>query len=260
MTGLGSTASGAACRRAPPSASPFATPPGVSLTAPSTRPRSDSPGPTSSIGRRCPRRRSAATPSAGWPRDTTCSSWATSTSPGCGRSRAARCGCSTPGFAVARWSGCGKLIRPMSLRVTMLGSGTSTGVPVIGCTCAVCRSDNPRNKRWRVGLKLEMGPHVVLVDTPTDLRAQALRIGPFAYVTDTSRIPEESFRLLAGVEILILDALRYRPHPTHFSVEEALAAAARVGARRTIFTHLTHDVDHDAPAVPLPPGVELGYD
>ena len=65
----------------------------------------------------------------------------------------------------------------MSLRVTMLGSGTSTGVPVIGCTCAVCRSDNPRNKRWRVGLKLEMGPDVVLVDTPTDLRAQALRFG-----------------------------------------------------------------------------------
>jgi phosphoribosyl 1,2-cyclic phosphate phosphodiesterase len=248
----------------------------------------------------------------------------------------------------------------MSFRVTMLGSGTSTGVPVIGCTCAVCTSDNPRNKRWRVGLKLEMGGNVVLVDTPTDLRAQALRfglprvdavlfthahadhvfglddvrifnfrqrmsipcygseatlariqrtfayvfeageegggkpkldlipvdssfqllgrtvvpvpvwhggmevygyrIGSFAYVTDCNRIPEESFGLLAGVEVLILDALRYRPHPTHFSVEEALTAAARVGARRTILTHLTHDVDHDAPAVPLPPGVELGYD
>jgi phosphoribosyl 1,2-cyclic phosphate phosphodiesterase len=248
----------------------------------------------------------------------------------------------------------------MSFRVTMLGSGTSTGVPVIGCTCAVCRSDNPRNKRWRVGLKLELGSRIVLVDTPTDLRAQGLRfglprvdavlfthahadhvfglddvrifnfrqrtaipcygseatlarirqmfayvfeagqegggkpqlelipveapfdllgrtvvpvpvwhgalavygyrIGSFAYVTDTNLIPEESFRLLAGVEVLILDALRYRPHPTHFSFEEALAAAARVGARRTIFTHLTHEVDHDSLAVPLPPGVELGYD
>src|SRR5437868_2127826 len=65
----------------------------------------------------------------------------------------------------------------MAFRVTMLGSGTSTGVPVIGCRCAVCLSDNPRNKRWRPGLKLEMESGIVLVDTPTDLRAQALRFG-----------------------------------------------------------------------------------
>ena len=245
----------------------------------------------------------------------------------------------------------------MSLRVTMLGSGTSTGIPVIGCTCRVCQSENPRNKRWRPGLKLEAEDRVVLVDTPTDLREQALRfglprldaivfthshadhifglddvrifnfrqrapipcygseetlgrirrsfayvweagqegggkpqlelvpvrepfalldrtfvpvpvwhgemevfgyrIGRFAYVTDCSRIPESSFELLAGVEILILDALRHRPHPTHFSVEQATAAARRIGARRTIFTHMTHEVDHDDP---LPDGVEFGYD
>jgi phosphoribosyl 1,2-cyclic phosphate phosphodiesterase len=248
----------------------------------------------------------------------------------------------------------------MAFRVTMLGSGTSTGVPVIGCGCAVCRSDDPRNKRWRPGLKIEMESGVVLVDTPTDLRAQALRfglprldaviythqhadhifglddirifnfrqrsaipcygseatlaalrrtfayvfetgqegggkpqldliavrepfevlgrtivpvpvwhgslevfgyrIGNFAYVTDCSLIPETSFRMLEGVEILILDALRYRPHPTHFSLEEAMDAAARIGAARTILTHLSHDVDHGALAVPLAPGVELGYD
>src|SRR3954467_11584824 len=65
----------------------------------------------------------------------------------------------------------------MSLRVTMLGSGTSTGIPVIGCPCRVCNSENPRNKRWRPGLKLEMDGGVVLVDIPTDLRAQALRFG-----------------------------------------------------------------------------------
>ena len=65
----------------------------------------------------------------------------------------------------------------MSLRVTMLGSGTSTGIPVIGCPCRVCNSENPKNKRWRPGLKLEMDGGVVLVDTPTDLRAQALRFG-----------------------------------------------------------------------------------
>ena len=248
----------------------------------------------------------------------------------------------------------------MSLRVTMLGSGTSTGVPVISCPCAVCTSDNPRNKRWRPGLKLEIGPGIVLIDTPTDLREQALRfglprvdavvfthshadhifglddvrifnfrqraaipcygsaetlkairrsfayvfepgqegggkpqldlievrqpfellgrtivpvpvwhgemevfgyrLGSFAYVTDCNVIPETSYKLLEGVETLILDALRYRPHSTHFSVEEAIAAAERIGARRVILTHLAHEIDHDNPAVPLPPGVEFGYD
>ncbi|HEY7215169.1 MAG TPA: MBL fold metallo-hydrolase [Thermoanaerobaculia bacterium] len=245
----------------------------------------------------------------------------------------------------------------MSLRVTMLGSGTSTGVPVIGCTCNVCRSENPKNRRWRPSLKIEMGDQVVLVDTSTDLREQALRfglprvdailfthshadhifglddvrifnfrqrapipcygseetlrnirrsfayvweagqegggkpqlellpvrepfallgrtvvpvpvwhgsmevfgyrIGRFAYVTDCNRIPDGSFEALDGVEILILDALRHRPHSTHFSVEQSIAVAARIGARRTIFTHMTHEVDQDDP---LPAGVEFGYD
>ncbi|HEX5760241.1 MAG TPA: MBL fold metallo-hydrolase [Thermoanaerobaculia bacterium] len=248
----------------------------------------------------------------------------------------------------------------MPVRITMLGSGTSTGVPVIGCTCSVCTSKNPRNRRWRTGLRLELERGVALVDTPPDFREQALRfgvhrvdavlfthahadhvfglddlrifnfrqrtaircyasastlgmlrryfayafedgqegggkpvlelvevrepfevlgrrivpvpvwhgdlevygyrIGDFAYVTDCSRIPEESFALLAGVRVLILGALRYRPHTTHFSVEEALAAAARIGAERTYLTHLAHDVDHDAPEVPLPPGAGFGYD
>jgi len=248
----------------------------------------------------------------------------------------------------------------MSLRVTMLGSGTSTGVPVIGCDCAICTSSDPRNRRMRPGLKLEWDGHVVLVDAPTDFREQALRFGvprvdavlfthhhadhifglddlrifnfrqhalipcygsretldnlrrvfayafedgqegggkpqldlreiagpfelleravtpvpvlhgemevlgyrfgAFAYVTDVSRIPEPSYDLLAGVETLILGALRYRPHPTHFNIAQAAAAAARIGARRTVFTHLAHDVDHGRPAEPLALGVEFGYD
>jgi phosphoribosyl 1,2-cyclic phosphate phosphodiesterase len=248
----------------------------------------------------------------------------------------------------------------MSLRVTMLGSGTSTGVPVIGCTCAVCTSSDPRNRRTRPGLRLDWEDRVVLVDTPIDFREQALRfaiervdavlfthqhadhifglddlrifnfrqrsavpcygssatlaalrrvfayafedgqegggkpqlelrevrspfvllgrlvtpvpvwhgelevfgyrIGSFAYVTDVSRIPEESHAALRGVDTLILGALRYRPHPTHFTIAEATEAAARIGARRTIFTHLAHDVDHGRPAEPLAAGVEFGYD
>ena len=245
----------------------------------------------------------------------------------------------------------------MSFRVTMLGSGTSTGIPVIGCPCRVCTSDNPKNKRWRPGLKLEMEAGIVLVDTPTDLRAQALRfglprvdavvfthahadhifglddvrifnfrqkaaipcygsaetlrairrafayvfepgqegggkpqlelievrepfevlgrrfvpvpvghgemevfgyrIGSFAYVTDCNRIPEEGFGKLAGAEVLVLDALRHRPHSTPMPVAEAMEGAAGIPPPRTILTHMAHEVDHDDP---LPPGVEFGYD
>ncbi len=248
----------------------------------------------------------------------------------------------------------------MALRVTVFGSGTSTGVPVVGCRCAVCSSPDPRNRRLRPGLRLDLPGGVALVDAPTDLRQQALRfglervdavlfthahadhifglddvrifnfrqraaipcygsaatlaalrrvfayafedgqegggkprlelvevdgpfavlgaevvpvpvlhgslevlgfrVGGFAYVTDCSSIPESSQRALAGLDVLILDALRYRPHPTHLSVAEAIAMAARLGARRTYFTHMTHDVDHGAPEIALPPGVEFAYD
>ena len=86
------------------------------------------------------------------------------------------------------------------------------------------------------------------------------RLGAFAYVTDVNYIPEASYALLAGLDVLVLGALRYRPHSTHFSFAEAFAAAARIGARRTLLTHVAHDVDHGQPTVPLPPGVEIGYD
>jgi phosphoribosyl 1,2-cyclic phosphate phosphodiesterase len=86
------------------------------------------------------------------------------------------------------------------------------------------------------------------------------RVGGFALVTDVNRVPEESLRALAGAEVLILSALRYRPHPTHFNFEQAIEVARRVGARRTIFTHIAHEVDHADLRVALPPGVEIGYD
>lgn len=86
------------------------------------------------------------------------------------------------------------------------------------------------------------------------------RLGSFACVTDVNFISEESFALLAGVELLVLSALRYRPHPTHFSLAEAIAVAQRIGARQTVLTHIAHDIDHGRLEVPLPSGIELGYD
>jgi phosphoribosyl 1,2-cyclic phosphate phosphodiesterase len=245
-------------------------------------------------------------------------------------------------------------------RVTMLGSGTSSGVPMIGCRCAVCTSPDPRNRRMRPGLRLDLEGGTVVVDTSPDFREQALtfglervdavlythphadhvfglddlrgfnfrqrtsipcygsaatmarlrqifayvfedgqegggkpqlefvdvrepfellgetvvpvpvehgemevfgyRIGDFAVVTDVGRIPEASFARLAGVRVLVLSALRYRPHPTHFTIEEACAAAARIGAERTLLTHIAHDVDHTDVRFALSPSVEIGHD
>ena len=247
-------------------------------------------------------------------------------------------------------------------RVTFLGTGTSHGVPMIGCQCAVCRSDDPRDRRLRPSVHVDVdGGPAVLVDTATDLRQQALtnritrvdavlfthshadhvmgldelrrfnalkgahlpvyadadtgaelrrifayaftppagpgggvpelaltpidgpfvvegmtivpvpilhghwpilgfRIGTFAYLTDCSAIPEPSYALLEGLEVLVLDALRHRPHPTHFTVAQAVAAATRVGARQTYFTHICHDLPHAATCAALPAGMALAYD
>ena len=92
------------------------------------------------------------------------------------------------------------------------------------------------------------------------LEVMAYRVGDFAYVTDCSDIPDSSCAALSGLRWLILDGLRYRPHPTHFSVSEAVAMAARLGAEHTYLTHMNHDIDYTAPQVDLPAGVELAYD
>ena len=86
------------------------------------------------------------------------------------------------------------------------------------------------------------------------------RLGSFAYLTDCNRIPDESWPLLHGVRTLILDALRNRPHSTHFSVAEAVDVAARIGSERTYFTHICHDLPHAETCARLPRGVELAYD
>ena len=247
-------------------------------------------------------------------------------------------------------------------RVTFLGSGTSHGVPMIGCSCATCQSSDPHDRRLRPSIYLEIadGP-ALLVDTSTDLRQQALthrisrvdailfthshadhvmgldevrrfnmlqrsaipayaddrtvaelrrtfayifdppsepgggipqidlkpidgpfsvgsirvipvpifhglrpilgfRLGNFAYLTDCNRIPEESFRLLADLDVLVLDALRHRPHPTHFTVAEAVHVVERLRPRRTFLTHICHDLPHAATNAALPSAVKLAFD
>jgi phosphoribosyl 1,2-cyclic phosphate phosphodiesterase len=86
------------------------------------------------------------------------------------------------------------------------------------------------------------------------------RFGPFAYLTDCNGIPDASLALLAGVEYLALDALRRRPHPTHFTLDEAVAMAKRIGARRTWFTHIAHDLGHAETCASLPDGMALAHD
>jgi phosphoribosyl 1,2-cyclic phosphate phosphodiesterase len=249
------------------------------------------------------------------------------------------------------------------VRVTFLGTGTSHGVPAIGCRCETCSSADPRDRRWRPSILLTTGDGAsILVDASPDLRAQALefgvlrvdalllthahadhilgfdelrqfnrlqrsripcygdrptveavrrtfayafdpatppaggiprvdmytlaggpfslcrheitpvpllhgtrpilgfRTGRFAYLTDCSAIPDASWPLLEGLEVVVLDALRDEPHPTHLTVAEAVDVARRLGAARTLFTHMSHTLRHEPTSARLPRGIELAYD
>jgi len=269
------------------------------------------------------------------------------------------------------------------VRFTILGSGTSAGVPVIGCDCTVCTSADPRDQRTRSGACVEYidrqgQPRVVLIDASPDLRFQALRqrlnrcdailfthhhvdhvfgldevrrfnaimeapidiyaephtlenlqrvyrhifeshknvnpsfvatlianliepdkpldlhglrftplrlmhgrlpiVGyrldrtggsatidaddplPLAYCTDVSSIPPETWPALRGLKTLFLDALRYRHHPTHFTVDQAIEAAQRIGAGQTWLVHMTHDIMHRELESQLPERIRLSYD
>jgi phosphoribosyl 1,2-cyclic phosphate phosphodiesterase len=86
------------------------------------------------------------------------------------------------------------------------------------------------------------------------------RFGSAAYITDVSAIPEASFALLAGVEVLVLSALRHVPHPSHATLEQALAWSQRIGARQTWFTHMAHDLGHEETNARLPANAQLAYD
>lgn len=87
-----------------------------------------------------------------------------------------------------------------------------------------------------------------------------LRINDFAYVTDVSEIPADAMACLRGLETLVLDAVRIKPHPNHFHFSKAIEVAQEIGARQTYFTHLSHDYDHDKTNAELPKGIELAYD
>jgi phosphoribosyl 1,2-cyclic phosphate phosphodiesterase len=87
-----------------------------------------------------------------------------------------------------------------------------------------------------------------------------LRVGSFAYITDVNHIPEAAQAHLHDLETLVLDAVRYEPHPNHFHYERAIEVASALGAKRTILTHLSHDYDHDKTNAELPKGFELAFD
>jgi len=91
-------------------------------------------------------------------------------------------------------------------------------------------------------------------------RILGFRVGAFAYLTDCSRIDEAAWPLLERLDVLVLDALREKPHPTHFSLSDAIATAARIGAARTFFTHMAHDLPHEATNARLPDGMRLAHD
>jgi phosphoribosyl 1,2-cyclic phosphate phosphodiesterase len=247
------------------------------------------------------------------------------------------------------------------IRITVLGSGTSSGVPTIGCTCNVCQSTDSRDQRLRPSILIRYGGYNVVVDTSPDFRAQVLRahierldailythahadhilglddVRPFnyhqkslipvfatqetldviqrvfryafdsepsqssvpkldlrvlsgapfnlfglefmpirlchgkgtvlgfrfgraAYLTDHSEIPEESREKLRDLDVLFLDALRHRPHPTHTTVENAVRLVEELKPNRAFFTHMCHDLSHERTEATLPPHIRLAYD
>ena len=249
----------------------------------------------------------------------------------------------------------------MHATLTVLGSGTSMGVPTIGCDCAVCRSPDPRDRRTRPSVMVSYNGRHVMIDSTPDFREQALRekitqldavlyththadhilgiddlrpltyhhkpgklplyatprgceflrnmfryifeaeykfgglpqvdlqpiegavklfgarfepltvihgevpilgfrFGSAAYLTDHSEVPAETREKLHDLDILFLDALRYKPHPTHSTVGQSLKIVEEVKPKRAFFTHICHDLPHEATNGTLPPGVRLAFD
>jgi phosphoribosyl 1,2-cyclic phosphate phosphodiesterase len=120
----------------------------------------------------------------------------------------------------------------------------------------------PDLRLWRLGGPFSLGrqeivPVPVLHGPWTIL---GFRVGKFAYLTDCNAVPESSMALLGGLDTLVIDALRRRPHPTHFSLDQAVAVARALRPARTFFTHIAHDLGHAATCASLPAGMALAYD
>lgn len=150
-------------------------------------------------------------------------------------------------------------------------------IPIYGSRATL---DSIRRTFWYVFEEVEAGggkPALDMraVDGPFDLLGRTIvpvpvlhgrlpilgyRAGGFAYLTDVSAIPDASYPLLRDLELLVLSALRLRPHPTHLHLDRALEEARRIGARRTLFTHIAHEISHAAVSDTLPTGVALAYD
>ncbi len=92
------------------------------------------------------------------------------------------------------------------------------------------------------------------------MKVTGFRLGSFAYVMDLKNFTPEIYQALKGVEVLVMSGLRYRPSPAHLSIDEAVAFAAKVGAKETWFSHISHEQDHKTTNQQLPLGVELAYD
>lgn len=246
------------------------------------------------------------------------------------------------------------------MEITILGSGTSHGVPIIGCTCNTCTSNNPKNNRFRSSIYIKNEVKNILIDTSPDLRLQLLnnditdidivlfthphadhimgfddlrainrinkrdipcygnkytldaikrkfeyifkkrhcrfsvpsvelnelegdlniddlkitplpvkhnhdnvlgyKIGKLAYITDCSYIPEETMELIKDVDLLILDALRYKSHPKHFNINEAVEVIQNLNIKRAYLTHISHEIEHEKVNAELPEGIRLAYD
>src|SRR5258707_141090 len=128
--------------------------------------------------------------------------------------------------------------------LTVLGSGTSMGVPTIGCSCRVCTSDDPHDRRTRPSAMVEYDGHCVLIVTTPDFR----------------EIPPDSMAKLRNLDILFLDALRRNPHPTHSTVANSLRLVEELKPKRAFFTHISHDLHHEETNQALPAYVRLAHD